>query len=228
MSAQVDFVAATLPEGACYANEQERLNAYADALSGELPGTFTAFNFGSSTPAVGDQDKPWIRTGAAGEFDATYTFSQGQWVSPHPDFPGKVVLWEGDIGTIATLDGGAAGTVGTTSGPFWEAVANSAGRSPMGVGSLPSGQAIAVNTLFGEEKHKQTSTEVGTHSHTITDIHRGQREEGGGTTLLAAGTDGNITTDTNQENDVVQSMNVVHPVWGIHFIRRTGRLYRTA
>lgn len=155
MSAEVIIQSTTLPEGFCpsgSAAEQQRLDAYAAHMIGALPGSFTTLNFGSSTPEVDDRDKPWARTNDDGSFDKIYTFFNGVWSSPHPDFVGTIKLWEGDPSTIDTLDGGEAGVVSAQTGPMWEIVIQLAAKFPIGVGTLPSGTVLATGATGGLER----------------------------------------------------------------------------
>lgn len=225
---QAIVAAQNIPTGTCYSTEQERLTDYANKLVVTWPATATLVVTSSSTPAVSDQDKTWVRLNVDGSLDGVYTFFNGQWASPHPLQPGDILLWGGDISTIATKDGGAAGTVSQTTGPFWEELTDARGRSPMHPGTLDSGATLAVLGTMGEEKHLQTKAEVGIHRHTIEELHLGQRNSGGGTVATRTSTDpaGGFETEFNQETAEQEAFNVVHPVYGLYLIRRTARIYK--
>lgn len=145
--AQITFVSQTLPEGVCPINEQERFNLYAAFLSGFLPGNFSSFNLGNSQPTVDNQDKPWIRTNADGTFDAIYVFANGAWLSPYPTAAGpNGVRWlyaDTEV-SLETFDGGSAGAVTSTTGPFWQADHDWDDKLPRGVGT------VALNTNANE------------------------------------------------------------------------------
>lgn len=132
-----------------------------------FPDDFAVFNFGDSTPAPDKRDRPWFRTNADGTPDKWYVYAMGAWLSKHPVAEGTVIFYEGAEGTIDTFDGGEAGVVSTISGPMWEKVSELDARFPIGPGTFPSTDAVAVGDQGGEEKHALTAAENGPHTHQI-------------------------------------------------------------
>lgn len=122
MSTPVTLTAETLPEGICFQSEQERFNTFISFTSAEVPDEFTSFNVGTSSPAVDDQDKPWLKLNSDGSPDNTYTFAFGAWVATYwPPASSEIrMLWSGTEVALQTFDGGSVGAVTAITGPFWE------------------------------------------------------------------------------------------------------------
>ncbi len=55
------ILAGTLPEGSCFTDDQQRLNAFAAAMQAVLPG-MAFYNYGSTRPSVANQTYPWLNT----------------------------------------------------------------------------------------------------------------------------------------------------------------------
>lgn len=216
-----------VPEGFCFTGFGS--SSWLDLIAlmyVRFEGDFSLFNFGSTTPAANLRDRPWIRTNSDGTPDALYVYAMGAWLTKHPLPQDLVCMYEGSEASIDTFDGGEAGAVTTISGPFWEKVDEMDARSPMGPGTLPSTQVIAVGDDFGEEKHTQTAAEVGPHTHDV-QIPNNTAPPDTVNTLDQQGDGSAFQTVTSEENTPSATpFNVVHPVHGIFFIRRTARLYR--
>lgn len=93
------------------------------------------FNFGADQPTVDNQDKPWIKTDASGNLIGIFTFASGAWTRPHPIPAGPngfVAMWAGDLADLDTFDGGTAGAVSATSGPFWTYLSDFDDKIPRG------------------------------------------------------------------------------------------------
>ena len=226
------------PEGACYGLTQSSWYGLVALLSGQFNRDGTGINFGNSVPATIDEDKPWFRTNADGTPDKWYAHTSGLWLSRHPDFPGKVVMYEGTEASVETLDGGEAGAAAPYTGQMWEIVSEMEGRSPIGPGELtPSATVLTVGTDAGADEHELTSTELASHSHDIIAYAGGQlsgTDEGwliGRVNTAAANdtlgafertgfTEPNLATGTDPD-----PVSILHPVRAIWFIRRTARLY---
>lgn len=121
--AQINLIPGSLPEAFCPQTEQERLNAYAEYLSAELPGEYSTFVKSSSQPGVDQQNLPWIQTNADGSIVGIFTFSNGAWVRPHPIPAGPNgfrAMWSGDLADLDLYEGGDAGAITATTGAFWE------------------------------------------------------------------------------------------------------------
>lgn len=159
-NAQIVFTPATLPEGSCFASEQERFNAFGSYLSGYLPDNYSTVNFGPDAPEANDRDKPWFRSNSDGSPDGVYFYFNGSWKRTHPLDPGHIHLWLGSAGAVDSLDGGAAGTATVDAGPFWEVVADFAAKFPVGVGTFASGTNVAVAGTGGEDRHTLSTQEL--------------------------------------------------------------------
>lgn len=144
MSTPVILTPPVLPEGMCFATEQERANAYFGLASAEVGGEYTTWNIGTTTPTVDNNGFPWLKLNPDGTLDGVYTFSSGAWVRPYP-FPagpnGLRMLWVGSTTDLNTYDGGSAGAVTAMTGPFWEVDTDWADKIPRGVGTV----AVGVN-----------------------------------------------------------------------------------
>lgn len=160
-NAFITFIPFTLPEGTCFSNEQERYNKFVELLSGYLPGNFSPWNTGSSEPTVENRGLPWHKTFADGSPDGDYDYFNGAWVRLHPVSASskKLLMWTGTPTELETEDGGSAGAVSDTTGPFWEIVATFVDKIPVGAG------VVAVNTNASELTSGASATDQvrGTH-----------------------------------------------------------------
>lgn len=190
-----------------------------------LPDGFK-LNISSSAPAPADRIWPWFRLDpTTGRFDRIYNYVSGQWVSPHPDFTGKVVIYRGALGTIETLEGGAAGTITATSGPFWERDTDFNAKFPVGVGTFAHEGSVAVGDTGGKDQHTLTVSEMPSHGHGINGKTFVYSTAGGAVNLPAGSTWGYISP-TNEGGDDPHTN--VPPYLGVFFIKRTARLYYVA
>lgn len=208
------------------------------------------WNFGNATPAAADRIWPWLRTEADGKPDGAYVYVGGFWLKKHETAPGIINIWEGTEVNIPTFDGGEAGTVTVTSGPFWERVTEMNGKIPIGVGEIHAGPPavnIAVNENKGEyekqledanyRRHRHFATArqtIGTPVGTPTSNEQIADDAGG----LPSGTDytlqGTGTAATGGRTSFVAGASQTDPneafpllpqVRGIWFLRRTNRLF---
>lgn len=231
-SAQVIIRAAQLPEGICYQSDQERLNGFVAAMSGELPGNFSSVNRGSDLPSVNNRGLPWIRQNPNGSPDGTYEFWNGAWRRlAYLPAPGVICLWLGNASALDTLDGGEPGVATIYSGPFWEIVTELSAKFPLGVGTLPSELAVAVGATGGEEKHVLTMEELPAsippckQNHFITQGSNGTN---------AQVTTGGASFKSSEPDETFSPLgsgvahNTMPPYVGVYFIRRTVRIYINA
>jgi len=220
---QLPIMALTVPSGLCYSNPQTDLPIFASLLRAIFSGS--EWNIGNTTPDPSSRTKPWYRTNSDGTDDGVWTFYGGFWVQKHPLPVGFVGMWEGDPSNLDAFDGGETAAVSILTGPFWEVVSAMAARSPMHPGTLPSGTVINVGDNAGEEKHVQTIAELPVHHHIVHSFSAGATGGDGGDILNEPdpGSDhDHDTTDTGNGD----GFNVIHPVRGILFIRRTARTMR--
>lgn len=232
----------TLPAPACYATEQERLAAFSQAQNAIL--NVSGSNVIVSdvdprtiNPTYGNGSYVWFKTSAGTDYPAGTTFFMynGSWSTPHPLPPlsisllptGKLISdignWDGGVSTDAITD---------TTGPFWEEVTELKGRFPMGPDA--DGGTYPPGVTGGAASHTITINEMPSHSHrrnadgNVEDVH------------LPAGTPGAIAGDYTGGTLAIKqytvtdvtgggtAMPTLPPYFGIPFIRRTARLYRTA
>lgn len=236
-----------LPSGFCPTDLQSMLNGFSAAQTVTFPNTFTGIIVSATKPT--DTTQAWLQLDTLGRPVRVYGFAQGAWMSLHPVVPGFTMLWTNALPTFTTFDGGDANAVSSISGPMWEQVTDFNARSPMGVGTLPSGQAVALADQLGEETHVLTATE-GTvdpnHIHTIgrgrlpnnadtffltgtsTKDGTGVRLTGGGyTTDVLSNQTGlyNVTSTPNVASPDAAAHNNLHPILGCYFLRRTARMF---
>lgn len=231
----VTLTAGQLPQGFCFQNPQQYFEAIVAAMSAVLPGAYSTFNFGNSTPAPEDQDKPWIRTDAFGNFDRLYTFN-GKWVSPNPRPPSENerMIWKGSYAQLWAYDGGdgvdpSATAPTATTGAMWQADTDFSFRVPVGAGTNPTAYdgvntTIAVGDTGGEQKHVQDKSELCAHEHVSPFF---KQNTGGGLTQHAYdanGTGADLNTSTEGGG---KAFNVMQPYRGVIFARRTSRIYFT-
>lgn len=202
-------------------------------MSAELTGANSTFNFGPTTPAPDDQDKPWFRTDGDGNPDRLYVFSDGSWISKHPIAAGAVWMFDGLEADIETYDGGEAGTVTATTGPMWEKYSAMNGRFPVGPGTIGTGTGavnVGVGGTGGAHEHTLALDEIPKHSHPFTAAS--YVDGGNNTPVKIIGDDdwGNdtITVDTpagGQTDGTTKAVNTLPPYSGIWFIRKTARTH---
>ncbi len=237
-NAPITFISTTLPEGACYANDQQRFNAFAAALQGFLPGSYKAYVVQSTTPEPEDRDKAWLKLDGDGFPVGWYYYADGQWVWPNP-VPASGYerrIWVGNATTdLETYDGGSAGAVSATTGPMWEVDTVFAAKFPVGVGTFAAAGTISVggsttNTgTTGEDKHDLTLNEIPPHTHNVvipldTLNNTGQ-----------SGFTNEFSSDGSSSSTVISNSagggaphNNLPPMLGVYFIKRTARSFYTA
>lgn len=232
MSTPVTLTPGTLPAGYCPSTYQQILEDFLTNTVATLPGTYNTFVYGSSTPAVSDQDKVWVKVDASNNLVGIYTYN-GAWVRPHEVPPSSSIrtMWVGTTVALETFDGGTAGAVTATTGPMWEVDTAFDFRIPMGVGTnATTYDGVAATSLTvgedkGAEKHKLVIAEMPAHTHTCGDGHNfitagtaGVEQPDGTPNMLSAHPD---TASTG--GDLYHSS--LPPVHGVYFIKRTARVY---
>lgn len=105
------------------------------------------YNYGSSTPSPENRIYPWLNTTDG----LWYNFQFGLWTSPHPITAGSDfrLIWVGSSGDLDTADGGTAGAVTATTGPFWSLDASFDGRALIGAGTIPGTSPARTLTVNG-------------------------------------------------------------------------------
>lgn len=226
MPGNVIISTAAVPEGTCPPWIITLWPTLIGLVSGNLSGSLNVFNYGNSVPAPADQGKPWFRLNSDGTPDKWYAYSGGSWIALHPMAVGLISLWEGDITTIATFDGGEAAAVTATTGPMWEQVTELAARFPLGAGTLPSGSVVAVGGTGGEENHILVTAEMPVHQHANNPDNNGVFvRKSGGTLNASSGSGADYVSNPVANAGGDMGHNTMPPYYGLHFIRRTARRY---
>ena len=214
----------------CFASEQERLTAYADAMEGQFPSDFTGVHDGQNAPT--GTETLWADRGADDKPTRLYSLVSGDWLSKHPLSPGIIAMWAGDAASVTTLDLDAGYTsqgaeaVDATHGPFWEIVSAMAAKFPIGVGTTANGTTVAVTGTGGEDEHTLTTAELPAHAHEVpgiggngVDNHGPYYEDcAGPANTEVSGYDTEDTGDGDAHNNLP-------PYYGVYFIRRTARTH---
>lgn len=233
-------VAGELPSGTCPSTYQEMLNQFAAVLSVTFPNTFTGITVSATKPT--DQTKAWLQLDSFGRPTRIYYFASGAWLSLHPLVSGFTTLWTTALPTMTTFDGGDANALSTISGPMWEVVTAFEARMPIGVGTLPSGTAVAVGGTGGSEQVTLLSTNLPSHKHDLwvgssDGSASGIREAIQTVNSPHSGTSAAYqSSDGVGGNDYVKSVygdgsgnavahNNMPPYLGVYLLRRTSRLY---
>lgn len=236
MSVLLSLQPGSLPEGYTPETFQEFYNRMFKEGRAIWPDAMTIVNRGSSAPSAANQIYPWIRVDPGTSIiEGVYTYYNGLWCRPHPTPASgdERRLWVGSVGALTTYDGGDGGaTVTAYTGPMWEVDTDFAAVFPLGVGTLPSGTAVAVGGTGGEETHVLTIAELATHNHPLNPDNRqdDQHDLSPGTAVGDFGGSGmyvkeyNVTGDTGSGD----AHNNMPPYRGVYFIKRTARIYITA
>lgn len=243
----VSIIPPEFAEGYCPASIQAFAN---DLLNGAtLQGDATLDTTVISETAPANHTKLWFKLdGSLNPFAIAggiplfkWSNTLGTWVARHPALPGTH-RWEEFTapGDIDTYEGGTAGAVTDTTGPFWEIDTDYNGRSPMSPGAIPTAnpaKTLGYGENYGEGAHTQLGQEVGTHTHplaadaditntdgTIDFVQTGSPGPG-----IMKGLTGTAVTPLSVQNNTYtttqQAMPVLHPIRGMSAIRRTTRLY---
>ena len=229
----VTLIPPTLVEGYCFRGWQFLANDLFGGATAFLPGEFRAVNFSTSEPVAEERDRPWYRLNPDGSPDRWYTYFNGQWVSPYevPAGSDERRIWVGAVIDLETYDGGSAGAVTATTGPFWEVDTDFAQRIPLGVGTLPlSGTVVNVGDTGGLDQVTLTTAQTPAHLHTISNAFAAQIGFGGGAIVGFFGTGvgvvatGDVNTNSTGGGQAHTNM---PPYIGVYIIKRTLRIYRT-
>jgi hypothetical protein len=256
-----------LPQGFCFTDFQTLLNAF----SAQQFVSFSAISsiVASATPPA-DHTVAWLQLDALGAPVRLYFFARGAWLSRHPMVTGSIILWNQVLPDFTTFDGGDANAApwSDLSGQMWQLAAtltNFPGGSggsvqvlggtktsqvPLGVGTLPSGAAVAVGATGGEEVHQLTVGELAGHQHFIANTDVGTKSSPDISSNAAlftnykqsqAGADttdyvlrGTSTTPTVGPTSIIGNggvqgnglgHNTLPPYLGVYFLQRTSRLF---
>lgn len=227
MSTSIPITTLDVPQSFCHQNWQATWPFLVGLLRAKAEGL--AYNFGNTTPSAEDRDKGWFRTNADGTPDGWYAYANGSWLkrTTLPD-PGAIMMWDGLETDITTLDGGEAGAVTPTTGPFWARVTAMDGRFPLGVGTFGT-TAVAVGDVGGAHEVTLALQEMPLHDHGLPGnklvMHQTpaagflQQVSGTGSSVIGFQAEGGKTDGTTKPHANMP------PYRGVFFIKRTSRLY---
>lgn len=243
----LQVIAGIIPQGFCPQGYQDILNMFSSQQTVVLPPSASSLQVSQTKPA--DTTLPWLQLDSLGRPVRIYLFAQGAWLSLHPDFPGKTIIYTGPLPDFTIFDGGDSNSIGPYSGAMWQlsntqldgsGTPNLSGRAPMGVGTFPSGATITLNQQLGEDVHNITLKEMFPHQHAeniavnlAVPDGGSVRPDGtgafvgaignGGTELLSKIVGGDPTTGNPATNSLAH--NTLSPVTGVYFLQRTSRLF---
>lgn len=215
-----------VPQSFCFTTWQASWASLVGLLS--VSDDPTSYNFGNTTPAAADRDKPWLRTNSDGTPDGWYVYASGAWLKPYAGpGTGVIVMWEGLEADIPLLDGGEAGAITTTTGAFWERVTTINGRVPIGVGTIPgTSTALAVGDNGGEAEVTLNIDQIPSHDHGIPNKKVVHQVTPSGTLEQTGGDD--LVTSTFQAEGGDEAHNNMPPYRALFFIKRSSRIYHRA
>jgi len=234
MSTTIHGTAEILPSGLCSsinANPdplQGLLNMVAQYLAITLPDMTTNLSKGKTPPT--DLTASWFKLDSSDKPIGLCCYASGAWIRPHPYLPGTIKLWLQALPDFDSYDGGDNSVVGPVSGPMWEEATELRARIPIGVGTLPSAQAVTISgadSTGGYETVTLTSDQIPAHTHNISAMSTLDIDETSNRTL--AGTGGNAGEFSGFMATTSVGGGLSHsnmPPWiGVYFIRRTNRLF---
>lgn len=136
---EMTVIVPTLPPGFC--NSPADIVGLFRQLQVLFPGTYTIPNFGPDQPSIENRWRPWIKTDPTtnvvqGVYAWAPTFGlwlKSHWINDQPPTDERR-LFVGDATDVDTYDGGSAGTVSATSGPFWQIDTDFSDKGIIGVG----------------------------------------------------------------------------------------------
>jgi hypothetical protein len=177
MPISVNFQLGNFPQNYCFTTLQGYANDLIALLTGTITGNFTGVIVGPNVPAVGDQDKAWIKTDSNGRPVGLFLFL-GQWIWPNPRAANsnERMIWAGTEASLWSYDGGdgtdpVANPPSSTTGAMWMVDTAFAFRVPVGLNNLNTatnpttydgnpGTVITQGVPGGEERHLLGDTEV--------------------------------------------------------------------
>jgi len=143
MSVNVSFSWGNLPANYCFSTLEAYKNDIFNLLTGNIGGNFNGVIISTTTPAVGDRDKLWVKIDSTGRPLGNFIYL-GSWIWPHPTpaSGGERRMYAGtnDAAGLWAYDGGdgtdPAGATPTT-GSMWAVDHDFDFAIPMGPGTNP-------------------------------------------------------------------------------------------
>ena len=217
--------AGTLQPGSCPSTYQELADLLATIYSVTVSTNNTGILVSATKP--GDTTLVWKQLDSSGNPVRDYVFVGGLWLSRHTLEAGSIMLWASALPDFTTFDGGDGGALSLISGPMWAEVTELRARFPIGVGTLPSGTALAVGDTGGEEKHVLTIPEIPAHTH---DGPANEADSTSGGDYHAAWTENDGTTPVLPPRATGSTggglgHNTMPPYYTVYFLKRTIKQY---
>ena len=246
-----------LPPGYKPSDWQDLVTKLDAIFSAYLPGSYKPVNYGSTTPAAEDQDRPWVRTNGDGSPDRTYVFFNGKWVARHPVDPASDErrMWVGTEAALRSHDGGdgTADVPTATTGAMWEIDTAFEGKFPVGVGAFAASGSVSVTgsttstAVSGEDQHVLTAAEGPAHTHflfngqTATSLANDVQTDESADYKLDTGTSHSgeyeiqgrtasgdpASVGLSSESGGDTAHNNLPPFYGVYVVKRTARYFFT-
>lgn len=257
-NAPVVFTFAGLPPSYCFSTPEQFALDLTAGLSGYIPGQYTTIIASESEPVAADRGKLWYKLGVGGvPLGVIYRYFGGNWVSQNPEAASGFArrLFEGTPAQIWAYDGGSGDDPAVTApssagGAMWEIDTNWTGRSPMGVGIVPTSnpsKTLSLSEDFGNGARLNLTQEVAPHTHNVWPVDNGDGNadknwshfDAGGETC-AGGTGFPISpndacplqtllrADNPTYTAAQEPAPIIHPVRGCYIIKRTVRVFYKA
>lgn len=96
--------------GIKFTTQQDEIDLLNSLVTTTIDTDVNTFVYGSTTPAVEDQDKPWFRLNASGTPDSIYIYANGFWVKMPPSPGAEWGLYFGN--PVVDFDGDGRGLKG--------------------------------------------------------------------------------------------------------------------
>jgi hypothetical protein len=249
----VQLIPPTFVEGYCPENIQAFAN---DLMSGTtVQGGVTLDTTIISETAPTDHSKLWFKLdGSLNPFSVPggvplfkWSPVYAAWVLRHPALASVTHRWEefANLAAIDTYEGGSAGAITATTGPFWALDTNYNGRSPMSPGAINGSspaKTLGYQENYGDGSKALTNLEIPKHTHFISSpTNEGNNiptdnsnylQDGGG---VGGGNENYVLTRSTVEasqaktssygTDPITPLQLVHPVRGMACIVRTARIF---
>lgn len=244
------LIPGSLPVGWCPASEQDRYNKYFALGIAQLSlGTGYTIKYSDTEPTPEERANTlWYKT-IGGVPDRLYVYYNGYWSAQHevPADGEERRLWVGSEANVWAYDGGdgtdpGAGGANVTAqtGAMWMVDHSFDFRFPIGVGTNPvtydggAATTVGVGGTGGAERHTLLLSEIPEHTHTFEEDQFGHGAADGndsdsnqGTLRSQVGGAGAYEPVTDPVGEG-KSHPTIPPYIGVFFIKRTGRIFRTA
>ena len=202
-----------------------------DKITLAMSGDFTLLSQGETTPT--DTNYLWYNYND----QRIYRYYGNTWIARHPIPASSPIreIWTSTESALKTYDGGEDTAVSDSTGPFWEIDTTFVSRFPLGAGTLITSLAdVAVGGTGGSEKVALDIKEMPYHTHLpastvvaydLSSVNHLKYENTDLAYSLPTITGAGGDPDNNNETVAHSNM---PPYKGVHFIKRTARIYYTS